>query len=564
MKQATYLTILLSLLCTFSASAQEHEWSGRFGGTGEDVVRAMHVDAEGNSYTTGYFTDTADFDIGIGETNLVSNGFYDVFIQKTDSNGELVWAQRVGGSMFDYGVGITTDPLGNVYITGYFDETVDFDPGTGEALLTSQGGGDIFILKLDSEGSFVWAKSVGGADYEEATSIDVDELGNVYTIGYIYQTVDFDPGAGEYMLTSEGSSDTFLLKLDVDGNFVSAMRYGGTELDLGMDLYVKDSENIFIAGFFDGTTDLDPRPSKEYPATATEGFAGYALHLGSDGSIKNVYVTEGGEFTNRSIAVDDQNNMYVTGYFGFTVDFAPTSGSSEYTFSSPLVYNSVVVKISNNGEVAWARHLHSDDTMLGYDLKVGANGQVYSSGFFNGTADFDPSGDTSFDLSKTSSSVSDAYLSILDAKGAFVDAFQYGGVNFIDTHQMGIDSNDNVYLAAHFEATVDLNPMPDNINEVTALDFRDNYLIKMASAPLAVPSHSNKAFEFYPNPAQDKVTLRGTTPLEGHAYKIYSSLGQLLETGTISQQQSISMDGLPSGIYFVSIANQFSFKLVKQ
>ena len=204
-----YSVWLFCFCISFTTFAQSYEWGGQFGGTGEDVVKKMHVDAEGNSYVTGYFTDPADFDITNDESNLTANGFYDVFVQKTNTEGGLEWAVSVGGSMFDYGTGITTDNQGNVYVTGYYDETVDFNPGGDEWLLTSQGGGDIFILKLTSDGEFVWAKSIGGTGYEESTAIGVDELGNVYILGYLYETVDFDPNLGEVLLTSQGGSDTF-------------------------------------------------------------------------------------------------------------------------------------------------------------------------------------------------------------------------------------------------------------------------------------------------------------------------------------------------------------------
>ena len=256
-KSYLLLTLLLSIKPIFLI-AQSYEWGGRFGGGGEDVVKRMYVDAEGNSYTTGYFTDTADFDIGNTEYNLTSNGLYDVFVQKTNTDGNLEWAVNIGGNMFDYGTGITADAQGNVYVTGYFDETVDFDPGAGEWLLTSQGGGDVFILKLNSNGEFVWAKSIGGLDYEESTAIGVDPNGNVYLLGYLYATVDFDPGLGEVLMSSSGLSDTFLLRLNNTGDFDYVYTYGGDGIDLALDMVVKNENEIFLSGYFNGTTDLDP------------------------------------------------------------------------------------------------------------------------------------------------------------------------------------------------------------------------------------------------------------------------------------------------------------------
>ena len=96
------------------------------------------------------------------------------------------------------------DASGNVYTTGYFQGTVDFDPGAGTFNLTSAGLQDIFISKLDAAGNFVWAKQLGGTLNDVGYSIALDTSGNVYTTGFFRDTVDFDPGAGTFNLTPAG------------------------------------------------------------------------------------------------------------------------------------------------------------------------------------------------------------------------------------------------------------------------------------------------------------------------------------------------------------------------
>ena len=110
----------------------------------------------------GSFQGTADFDPGAGTFNLTSAGDYDIFISKLDSSGNFVWAKSLGGTGYDVSYGIALDSGGNVYTTGSFSGTVDFDPGAGTFNLTSAGTGDIFVSKLDSNGNFVWARSLGG------------------------------------------------------------------------------------------------------------------------------------------------------------------------------------------------------------------------------------------------------------------------------------------------------------------------------------------------------------------------------------------------------------------
>ena len=147
--------------------------------------------------------------------NLTSTGNEDIFISKIDAAGNFLWAERIGEIARDYGKSIAVDGSGNVYTTGNFQGTVDFDPGAGTSNLTSTGLDDIFISKLDAAGKFLWAKSMGGTSEDFGSYIAVDGSGNVYTTGWFKGTIDFDPGAGTSNLTSKGNSwDIFISKLD--------------------------------------------------------------------------------------------------------------------------------------------------------------------------------------------------------------------------------------------------------------------------------------------------------------------------------------------------------------
>jgi hypothetical protein len=115
--------------------------------------------------------------------------------------------------MADHGSDIAVDANGSVYTTGDFADTVDFDPGVGTANLTSAGGSDIFISKLDSNGDFAWAKRIGGTGADVGRRIAVDTALNVYTTGTFEGTVDFDPGIGTANLTSTTPEDFFIAKL---------------------------------------------------------------------------------------------------------------------------------------------------------------------------------------------------------------------------------------------------------------------------------------------------------------------------------------------------------------
>ena len=104
--------------------------------------------------------------------------------------------------------------------------------------------------------AFGWAKNMGGTNLDSGYAMAIDGGGNVYTTGIFSGTADFDPGAGIHNLTSVGSYDIFISKLDVNGNFVWAKSMGGTGYDLGGAIAVDVSGNLYITGSFSGTADL--------------------------------------------------------------------------------------------------------------------------------------------------------------------------------------------------------------------------------------------------------------------------------------------------------------------
>ncbi|MDN3724799.1 T9SS type A sorting domain-containing protein [Aequorivita sp. SDUM287046] len=564
MKNFTSYFSLFLFLFSFCLTAQSFQWGGTFGGFGEDVVRDMHTDASGNTYTTGYFTDVADFDISAAEANLISNGLYDLFVLKTNSAGNYEWAINIGSESFEYGVGITTDADGNVYVTGYYDGTADFDPGVGETILTSLGGGDIFILKLNADGEFLWAKSVGGTDYEESTAIAVSPTGIVTVIGYFYEPADFNPGPDEFILTSEGASDTFLLNLDQDGTFISAQRYGGPDLDLALDMKVNSAGHLYITGYFEGTSDFDPRNSEEFNLTSsTEGFSSYLLHINNTGELVSAGATHDGLAEVRAIAVDANDNIYLTGHFGGTVNFSFDAANTDYILTSELAYNAFAMKINPMGILEWAKSIESNEAVFGYDVTVDAAGHVFTTGYFAATADFDPDSSATFNLNKQTANATDAYIWALDTDGNFINAFTFGGANFLDAHTIGIDGQGFVYLSGHFETTVDINPLEGETLEATALDFRDNYIIKMAATTLGVPSNDYEKITVFPNPVGSVVYVGNTQNMLGKSYLVYDALGRIVLSGSFDNAAQVNMETLSSGIYYLNIAGHQTIKLIK-
>lgn len=194
--------------------------------------------------------------------NLGSGNTYEVFVSKLDSAGNFVWAKRIGSNNEDTGYGIALDIAGNVYVSGSFSTTADFDPGSGTFNLSSAGSYDAFVAKLDSGGNFTWAKRVGGTGIDIAASLALDSAGNIYTTGLFSSTnADFDPSGSVFTLASAGGTDVFIDKLDSLGNFVWAKRFGGSLADYGNGVAVDSAGNVYTTGQFSLTVDFDPSGS---------------------------------------------------------------------------------------------------------------------------------------------------------------------------------------------------------------------------------------------------------------------------------------------------------------
>ena len=231
-------------------------WARSLGGVFNDNAYSIVTDVSGNIFITGAFVGTVDFDPGGGTFNLTTNNLDDIFVLKLDAGGNFIWANSMGGGSADYGHSITTDDSGNVYVTGGFGSMVDFDPGVNNFNLTSNGDFDIFVHKSDASGNFVWAKSMGGISTDVGRSITTD--GAVYVTGHFEDTVDFDPGINNFNLISNGGNDVFIQKLDAGGNFIWARSMGGLSSDLGLSITIDPAGNVYGVGSFQDTVEFDP------------------------------------------------------------------------------------------------------------------------------------------------------------------------------------------------------------------------------------------------------------------------------------------------------------------
>ena len=365
-------------------------WAKTFGGASADHAESVFTDQNGNIYTAGRFTQTVDFDPGSGVASHSSLGSFDVFVQKLDAEGNFLWAKTFGGANYDVCYALKVDSDGNVYTTGHFNGSVDFDPGSEVYTLTAtENNRNTFVQKMDTNGNFLWAKSFSGANW--GTSINIDSAGNIYTTGTIFGQTDFDPGSGTFLLNSSQYYGTFVQKMDSSGNFLWAKSFGGS-YNLNTSYSTVDSSgNIYTTGSFDFPGDYDP---SDGTSTLTSNGHQDVFIQKMDASGNFLWAKNFGgscEYcvdVSKSISVDTFGNIYTTGFFANTTDLDPGPGIAHYTSAGH--HDIFIQKLDTVGNFIWGKSFGSSaEFETGRSLHVDAEGSVIVTGNFGGSVDFD-------------------------------------------------------------------------------------------------------------------------------------------------------------------------------
>lgn len=553
-----FLSLTAAVLLPHLSTAQTLLWAKGTGGPDFDEGRSIAIDTAGNVYTTGYFQGIVDFDPGPGTFNLTSAGMSDVFISKSDVNGNFVWAKAMGGTGSDQGSSIAVDAAGNVYSTGRFQGTADFDPGQGTFPLTAVGSSDqIFLSKLNANGEFVWAKAMGGTFAAESFSIAVDAAKNVYTTGNFRGTVDFDPGPGTFNLTAEGTSDIFLLKLNGDGDFIWAKSFiAAPGSGQGLSIAVDAAENVYSTGHFDDTTDFDPGPGTFHLAPLgvedifiskldPNGDFVWAKAMGGAGSDQGL-----------SIAVDAMGNVYTTGFFRQTVDFDP--GANTFNLTSAGREDIFISKLDTNGDFIWAIAMGGTGADFGQSIAVDAAGNVYSTGSFGETADLDPGPGTA---NFTASGPNDVFLSQLDPDAGFVWAKAFGGSGFDGGASIAVDPPGNVHSTGYFSGTVNFSSEP-GIPNLTAVGFGDIFILKISASSTSIsPGPDPFPLTIFPNPSTGRIVIEGEPNSQRPVrISVFNSLGQQVMPArevapAANWSEEIDLSTQPNGIYHLRVSD---------
>ena len=357
-----------------------HEWSKHSGGNIlPDDGLAIATDALGNTFTTGDFSTSANFGLGV----LTSAGGRDVFVIKSREDGTPLWTKRFGGLYDDFGEGIAVDASGNVFVTGKFQGSADFGNG-----LTSTGGYDVFLVKLNgADGSVVWSKHLGGTGMDEGAALALDSAGDVFVTGQFFGTVDFGGGAVTNLSTFV---QVFVAKFSgASGSHVWSKRLGKllatapTSVGSGRGIAVDPSNNVIITGYFGGPVDFGGGV-----LTSAGGMDVFvARYAGADG--RWTWAKRFGDVSDQhanAVDADSSGNIVVTGDFLGGIDFGggalPSSTNTQTIFLAKLA--------SADGSPQWSRSFVAAGLNVGsYGYSVATDGadNIVMTGQMSGPVD---------------------------------------------------------------------------------------------------------------------------------------------------------------------------------
>ena len=534
------LLLFIAAFAVSAANAQNFQWARITGTSYGTNGTGMATDKAGNTYATGQFQGSVDFDPGPAyDWKNSTNGTF--FITKLDANGSYCWTRQVDDI---YPAAVACDDTGAVYVAGFFGATMDLDPDPGTVNnVSAVGSYDSYVMKINSNGSLAWVRVVGTpAANCRAKGINVDNWGNVYVNGIFTNTVDFDPGAGTSNLTSSQATNVFLLKLNSQGNFKWAR-----------------------SQTFDGQTNLIYRIATDRWGNVFSSSDHDSISVTKFDSLGNLiwslHFFEHHQNRIFDLATDKNGNLVIVGSFVFNNDFDPGSGYHGITADGGDAF---VLKLDSAGNFLWVNNFRGPGNDIARSVAIDSNDLIFVAGHFEILTDFDAGLNSQYYMEADSGSGTyrrDAFVVKLGQAGELMFAKRIGGPEIDNGLAVGLDSVNNVYFMGNFQDTVDFDPgAGTNVMHCFCIGTgaTNFFVVKLSSSgllnlPELTPASAH--ILIYPNPATDELTIK--TEGQYQSYTISNSLGQqVLKANLATNEIRVDIRNIPPGLYYLNISGE--------
>jgi hypothetical protein len=376
------------------------------------------------------------------------------------------WTKTIGSSLDDYANSIATDMLGNIYVTGYFSATANFglDFETTD-IKTSAGGADIFITKINSNGTYGWTKVIGGTSDDQANSIAIDSSGNIYVTGYFSGLVNFGFDFGRWdMKSSAGYKDIFITKINPNGTYGWTKKIGGISPDVGYGITTDSIGSVYVTGSFMGSVNFGLDFGTTDIKTTLGGGDAFITKINSNGAYgwtkkigEDLVFCEG-----YAITTDSIGSVYVTGFFANSINFGFDFGTTDIKTSLAVmgVKDAFITKINSDGTYGWTKAMGGSDDDYGSGVVTDRAGDVYVKGNFKGTVNFGLDfGLTDIKTNRSHSfwtfQASSIFVTKIKSNGTYGWTKAFNGTSIASEPGFAIDSLGNIYVTGCFLFDID-------------------------------------------------------------------------------------------------------------
>ncbi len=549
-------------LISINVNAQVFEWAASISGLSTQEIEKVTTDQQGNVHVIGTMAGLTDLDPG-PDTYYIDGGIYQsIFVSKLDPNGTFLWAKHFkhyGGSNDDYPTDIAVDDSGNVYLTGMFSDSVDFDPGVNSSFLVAEFWLDAFVCKLNTAGNFVWAKQLKSTSSVFSNAITVGTNGRIYVVGDHSGKTDFDPGPDTNYRMNGGF---FLCTLNAMGDLVSLNSPNSTDSEITC-LTTDAAGSVYVAGQYHGKIDFDPTQDSLFlTSTAIPGEV-FIAKMNAFGKPDWVVSLPDVRIVN-AIEVDHKGNIITTGTFGGTADFNPGPGTNNLT---ALVGSDVyILKLANTGNYKWAKRIAGTGAEEALDIAIDSADNIYTIGIFNGQTDFDPSPNAAL---LTSAGSYDAFTCSFDEQGEFNWVTHISNSSAIYARGINVDIFGNIYSVGSFVMSADFDPGTGNFF-ISSLGNSDAFIqkLRLSSFGNAEPRTMNGAI-CYPNPTTGSLTIEFSELKKLVLVRLLTISGTMLMQQESQNTRRINLElAQPNGVYLLEVqdqeGNQATYRVLKK
>lgn len=539
------ILIVSFLITSVILQAQTALFTQTFGSSDIEQIGGLQTNTQQDIFVVGTFGD----DFNIGTKTLINNGIADIFISKTNANGETVWAKSAGSSDRDQVTGLQLFEDSILYFSGTFWDNATFDN-----LSLSAVGNTLFIAKYDTSGQAVWVEKITGNGLKNIEAGKVDAQGNYYITGTFSNNLYFPNDT----LIAQGTNDAFVAKYDINGNQIWAKSAGYQLRTIATSLAINGIGEVYIAGEFDGRVIF----GNDTLFAAAQDFDIFLAKYDANGNLQ-FGKRFGGIFNNTNPKIE-------MGIFGKVI----MAG----TFIGLLNLDQNSIQTNNFDSDIFLATLDSDGSVLTQTQFGGSEDEVltnltvniedfYLSGFFRNNTSIG-----NINLSTASGNLRNIVIQTKENSPQIqpnvlsYSSSQPSSTAFVSTY---FDSpNSEIALAGTFQGTINL---PSAIASPVSNGFTDIFVVGVLLPPVNTSNqllNQNININIFPNPTTDFINIKiGDFELlnqqETITAQLYNQIGQLQRTFFINKEtEQVDISNLPKGIYYLIIKNQ-PFKILR-